>query len=249
LKDGRLKCIYCKFRFTSKSPSFKIDRRTLKSIIQEFILEHSTDTILSRVNVSKYKLLKTLTLLRIAMTKDVPDVFEGTVEVDETYIGGQWKNKPLKIKLKSAKSKRGRGTLKQPVFGILCRGGKVWAEVISGVEAQDLQPLIEKRVKKGSTICSDDWRAYTGIAAKGYVHRLVQHGKNEYSDRKGNHINGLEGFWGYLKRKLKAKGGVRRKKLPLYLGEYVWRFNHRKLSFKEQENALFTISKYDFRSE
>jgi hypothetical protein len=98
LKDGRLKCIYCKFRFTSKSPSFKIDRRTLKSIIQEFILEHSTDTILSRVNVSKYKLLKTLTLLRIAMTKDVPDVFEGTVEVDETYIGGHESQSFGKIK-------------------------------------------------------------------------------------------------------------------------------------------------------
>jgi hypothetical protein len=46
----------------------------------------------------------------------------------------------------------------------------------------------------------------------------------------GNHINGLEGFWGYLKRKLASKGGIRREKLPLYLGEYVWRYNHRKES-------------------
>lgn len=76
------------------------------------------------------------------MTKDLPEIFEGIIEVDETYIGGQWKNKPLTIKLKSKKPKRGRGTNKQPVFGILCRGGKVWAEVISGVEAEDLQPFI-----------------------------------------------------------------------------------------------------------
>ena len=50
---------------------------------------------------------------------------------------------------------------------------------------------------------------------------------SKYSDGKGNHINGLEGFGGYLKRKLVSKGGIRREKLHLYLGEYVWRYIHR----------------------
>jgi transposase-like protein len=77
----------------------------------------------------------------------------------------------------------------------------------------------------------------------------VDHGKKEYSDGKGNHINGLEGFWGYLKRKLAAKGGIRREKLQIYLGEYVWRYNHRNQSFKEQENRLFTLINQFFRSE
>jgi hypothetical protein len=48
-------------------------------------------------------------------------------------------------------------------------------------------------------------------------------GNDSIVDGKGNHINGMEGFWGYLKRKLASKGGIRREKLPLYLGEYVWR--------------------------
>jgi len=61
--------------------------------------------------------------------------------------------------------------------------------------------------------------------------------------------NGLEGFWGYLKRKLAAKSEIRKEKLPLYLGEYVWRCNHRKLSLKEQENLLFTLFFKHFRSE
>jgi len=59
---------------------------------------------------------------------------------------------------------------------------------------------------------------------------MVNHAEREYSDGTGNHINGLEGFWGYLKRKLAAKGGIRRAKLFLYLGECVWRYNHRKES-------------------
>ncbi len=245
LNDGRLKCKQCSKRFSPNKDKISLNRKLLRQIISEFILEHSTNIILARVNVSKYKLLKILTLLRIDMTKDVPDIFDGYVEVDETYLGGQMKNRKLGERLKYKKNLRGFGTIKQPVFGILCRSGKVWAKVMDKTEAVDLQPLIEKQVRKGSTICSDTWRGYTGIASRGYVHRLVEHAKNEYSDKKGNHINGLEGFWGYLKRKLAAKGGIRRERLSIYLGEYVWRYNHRKLSLKEQENLLFkTIIKY-----
>jgi transposase-like protein len=52
----------------------------------------------------------------------------------------------------------------------------------------------------------------------------------------------MEGFWGYLKRNLAAKGGIRRERLPLYLAEYVWRFNHRNLSTDEQINKLLKIA-------
>jgi transposase-like protein/DNA-directed RNA polymerase subunit RPC12/RpoP len=248
LSDGRLKCVRCKQRFSRLKNKPFIEPKLLRKVIEEFLLEHSTNIILARVKISKYKLLKVLTLLRIVMTKDIPEVFSGIVEVDETYLGGQMKNKRKQERCKLGKNRRGFGTVKQPVFGILCRQGKVYAEVVPDIEAKDLQPLIEKQVKKGSTICSDGWRAYTGLAAKGYVHRLVDHSKNEYSDKKGNHINGLEGFWGYLKRKLAAKGGIRRERLPLYLGEYVWRFNHRKLPLKEQENLLFKLFLKHFRS-
>jgi transposase-like protein len=57
---------------------------------------------------------------------------------------------------------------------------------------------------------------------------------------KGNHNSGLEGFWGYIKRILAAKGGIRKERLHLYLSEYVWRYNYRKLNFKEQENLIRT---------
>ena len=179
------------------------------------------------------------------MMKDMPDVFEGIVEVDETYLGGQKKNKRKAQLLKekgilNKESKRGFGTTKQPVFGILARSGKVHAELVDDTEAKDLIPIITKKVKSGTRICSDTWRAYTGLATKGYVHRTVEHQKKEYT-RGRNHINGLEGFWGYLKRKLAAKGGVQRKYLHLFLGEYVWRYNHREMNTKEKANRLLKL--------
>jgi len=218
-----------------------LSRDGWRKIIHWFVLEQSVLKIQEQTNVSKYLILKALTVLRQKMLLDIPEVFSGIVEVDETYLGAQMKNRRLSDRKKLGKNRRGFGTIKQPVFGILCREGKVWAEVVPDTEARDLQPLIEKQVKRGSTICSDGWRGYTGLATKGYVHRLVDHRKNEYSDGKGHHINGLEGFWGYLKRKLASKGGIRKSRLPLYLGEYVWRYNYRKLFVKEQVKYLIDL--------
>jgi transposase len=188
-------------------------------------MEQSSNSIVEQTGLDKKRVLRALTTVRGVLAKDVPEIFTGTVEVDETYLGGAWRNKRRVVR--DTGTRRGRGTSKQPVFGILCRNGQVWAEIVDKVDEGTLLPLITKRVELGSTVCSDTWKAYTGIAARGYVHRLVHHGEGVYSDRRGNHINGLEGFWGYLKRKLASKGGITRRKLPLYLAEYVWRYNHR----------------------
>jgi len=240
VRRNHFKCVKCRKEITKSTNGFKLSKYQLGIIIHWFVLEQSTNRIQEQTNVSKYYILKVLLALRKAMLLDVPKVFKGQIEVDETYLGGQWKNKRLSAKAKLPKPKRGRGTTKQPVFGILCREGQVWAELIENTEAKSLQPLIQKKVSIGSTIYSDTWRGYTGIAAKGYVHRLVEH-KKEYVSSSGNHINGLEGFWGYLKRKLVAKGGIRKSRLHLYLGEYVWRYNHRSLNVKEQTKYLLNL--------
>jgi transposase-like protein len=225
LSNGKRKCSRCKYEFKPHRLPLYLTREQWKEIIRWFLLEQSSLNISLRTRIERKRVLRALTIIRTSLTKDVPEIFSGTVEVDETYLGGQWKNKRRSVREQG--SKRGRGTKKQPVFGILCRNGTVWAEVVDDVGAETLQPLISRKVSAGSVVCSDTWKAYTGIASRGYVHRLVNHGEKQYSDRKGNHINGLEGFWGYLKRKLVSKGGIRRERLHLYLGEYVWRYNHR----------------------
>jgi len=198
-----------------------------------------------QTGISHYSVVRATKILRQAMVRDVPGIFSGTVEVDETYLGGQKKNK-RKSQLRKEKeifgreSKRGFGTTKQAVFGILARSGMVFAKLVDNTEAKDLIPIIKREVKAGSQICSDTWRAYTGLATRGYVHRTVEHAQKEYAIGK-NHINGLEGFFGYLKRKLAAKGGVRREYLSLFLGEYVWRYNYRQMEIDQKVNRLLKL--------
>lgn len=83
------------------------------------------------------------------MMKDVPGVFSGTAEADETYLGGQKKNKTKKQLLKEIligeESKRGYGTAKQPVFGILTRRGKVFARLVDDTEAGDFYSQLSQK--------------------------------------------------------------------------------------------------------
>ena len=91
------------------------------------------------------------------------------------FFGSQWTNK--KHNTKASGSKCSRWTSKTSVFGILYRSGNLWAQV--DVKAKTLMPLISQRVEVGSTVCSDTWPSYSGVAAKGYVHSLVKHHKDE----------------------------------------------------------------------
>lgn len=204
LGTGKRRCARCRYDFIPHRLPLYLTRDQWKEIITWFLLEQSSQNIALRTSLERGRVLRALSIIRRSLTRDVPEIFSGTVEVDETYLGGQWKNKRKTVR--DAGTKRGRGTRKQPVFGILCRNGIVWAEVVNDVEAATLQPLITRQVSPVSIVCSDAWRAYTGIASRGFVHRLVNHGEKQYSDGKGNHINGLEEFWGYLKRNLASKG-------------------------------------------
>ena len=99
--------------------------------------------------------------------------------------------------------------------------------IVDDIGTETLQPLISRKFLAGYIGSSDTWKAFNCSASWEYVQSLDNYGEKQYRDGKGNHINGLEGFWRNLKRKPISKGDIRQEKLPLYLGEYVWRFNHR----------------------
>ena len=155
-------------------------------------------------------------------TKRRYELVGGEVEVDESYHGAKRKRGF------HGKLKRGRGTMKQPVFGIFEREGNVFTELVPDAKKKTLQALILKRISLESVIYSDGWRGYNGLVDVGYDrHFRVHHGDNEFSKGNGIHINGIESFWSYVKRKMRKHNGIPRHKFPLYLKESEFRFNHR----------------------
>ena len=238
VRRAKRRCARCRYEWCPRLP-LRLPRHQWHALLRCHAQGLSAQAIALETPLHRQRVLRALTVLRTAMLHEIPPVFRGTVEVDETYVGGSWRNRrhrPL-----GRTSPQGRGTtLKTPVFGILCRGGQVWAQVVPNVSRSTLQPLIRRRVRRGTTVWSDTFTSYTGIATNGYVHRLVRHSPGSYGHGE-RHINGLEGFWGYLKRRLAAKGGIRRERLPLYLAEYVWRYNHRRLSIDQQTAQLMHL--------
>ena len=210
-----------KFRETVKYFSLDLDAQTTAIL-----------TGLNRNTINRYFVL---IRRRIAEFCDLQSPFNGEVEVDESYFGG-----------KRIKGKRGRGAgSKTPVFGILQRGGKVYTEIVPDCAKRTLQAIIRGRVKLDTIIHSDCWRGYNGLVVIGYKkHYRVHHGRNEFANRK-SHINGIESFWSFAKRRLMKFHGIPGSTFYLHLKECEFRFNYRKQNLYDillnmiRDNPLF----------
>lgn len=117
--------------------------------------------------------------------------------------------------------------------------------IVPDVLKRTLMPLIKATVVIGSTIYSDAYQLYQETPKEGYRHAFVDHHQHEYGRGEVN-SNGMEGFWGVLKRRLKTTGGIRRERLYLYVAEEVWRYNYRKLPEAEQIERILTLLKKRF---
>lgn len=150
--------------------------------------------------------------------KECEKIF-GEAELDESYFGAK------RVRGYHGKLKRGRGTLKQPVFGILKRNGRVYTEIIPNCKKVTLLPIIRGKVDPSTVIYSDGWRGYDGLVDVGYdKHFRVNHGENEFAKKgTGIHINGIENFWSFTKRRLSKFNGVKTN-FELHLKECEWRY-------------------------
>ena len=138
------------------------------------------------------------------------------IEVDESYFGA-----------KRVRGKRGRGAgNKIIVLGLLKREGNVFTQVIANASAQEIMPIIRKVVRSGSDIYTDGWRSYDALAVYGYNHKKVKHSEDEFVNGDA-HINGIESFWSWTKRRLAKFNGIPKRQFARNLIESEWRFNHR----------------------
>lgn len=162
--------------------------------------------------------------VRLAMAEGgIGEKLTGTVEADETFVGGKAKNMHRKERARKIK---GRGAVgKTIVQGVLARGGKVVAGVVADAKRKTLQPNVRNVVEPGATIYTDALRSYGGLEDE-YLHETVDHAK-EYV-RGDVHTNGMENFWSLLKRCINGTYiSVMPWHLFRYVDEQVFRFNER----------------------
>lgn len=165
--------------------------------------------------------------VRLAMQDDSPMKIGGKgkmVEVDEAFIGGKSRNMHQHVRELRQVTKGDKG--KTPVLGILERGGKVRATVITSRKKKPLQEQVRKNVSAGTILFTDALPSYEGLM-RDYYHQVIDHAVEYVNGRV--HTNNLENFWSLLKRGIRGTYvSVEPFHLFRYLDEQAFRYNMRK---------------------
>jgi len=196
----------------------KISKYRQKKILQCFCEDLTASQTARLLGTNRNTVNRYFRLFRLAIVRyqeSLNDGFSGEVELDESYFG------------RNRHGRRGRGTDKIPVFGILKRNGRVYTQIIKNASRREIKPIIDQLVAKNSTVYTDKWRAYDGLVLDGYKHYRINHAQQQYSNKRGTHINGIENFWSYAKRRLRKFNGVSAKDFYLHLKECEFRYNER----------------------
>jgi len=170
--------------------------------------------------------------IRLAMQDETGGKLSGTVEVDETYIGGKARNMHASKRAKIAEKPHRNHFGKVAVMGLLERHDsndkpvKVRTRLLRTVKGPELKALVRENVEEGSTVHTDALHSYHGLMAN-YMHNVIDHAERYVSDEV--HTNTIENFWSCLKRGLSGTYiSVEPFHLFRYLDEQAFRYNNRK---------------------
>lgn len=173
--------------------------------------------------------------LRLAMQTGSFEKMIGTVEADETFIGGKARNMHKSVRERKITGTGGMG--KVAVMGLLERHGKdghsrVRTQVIPNTRRESVQAPIREHVAPGSQVMTDALRSYSGLEAE-YIHNVIDHA--ELYVWENVHTNGIENFWSLLKRCIHGTYvSVEPFHLFRYLDEEAYRFNERQGTDQER---------------
>lgn len=190
----------------------KISERKTRQIIKFFALDLTANRVAQITGLTHQSVNRIFLKIRHRVAAEAmraSPFAHAEVEVDESYFGA-----------KRVRGKRGRGASgKTIVFGIYKRNGSVYTEIVPNVQKKTLQAIIKGKVSLDSVIHSDGWRGYNGLVDVGYSkHFRVIHSDDVFAIG-DNHINGIESFWSFAKRRLHKFNGVSKHTFYLHLKE------------------------------
>ena len=195
----------------------KLNSKVQSRLVEFFVLEVTARSAASVLGIQPntaalfYRKLRHLIADQLAQVEH--EVFDGVIELDESYFGGV------------RKGKRGCGAVgKAAVFGLLKRGGKVYAKVVDNVRTTTLMPVIQRKIAPDSVVYTDSFGSYDALDVSQFHHVRINHSKEFARGR--NHINGIENFWNQAKRVLRKYNGIPKDSFPLFLKECEFRFNY-----------------------
>ncbi len=174
--------------------------------------------------------------IRLAMQESGFNKLSGTVEADETFVGGKIANMHLdkQTRARMGKKRVGGTEGKTIVMGLLDRNTRqARVKVTPNNRAFHVRTNVIENVEKGSTVYSDSLRSYRNLPVDGYVHEFIDHTEKYVEGQ--IHTNGMENFWSLLKRALKGTYvSVEPFHLQAYCDEQAFRFNNRKMTDAER---------------
>ena len=195
-----------------------------------------------KIQVTYKTALFMMNRIRHAMAENPDDPkLSGTVEADETYVGGKprppqrsrggWKGSPL--------FRRQKWSTKTPVFAVVERGGNVRTRVIANVTAENIREALLDNVEPSSRLYTDDHYCYRRVGERfPGGHEAVNHTLKEYV-RGDVHTNTVEGFFSRVKRKINGTHhAVSKKHLHRYMTEAAFLYNGRYMTDGERIETL-----------
>lgn len=241
IRREKLRCKKCRAEFSPRRaavPGTRTDADGLRAAALAFAAVRTVRKVAASAGVSVATAQKLCHRFRLAIAAEPREAFAGPVEVDETYIGAQRKNQRLHIR-KLYPPKRGHGTQKLPIIGACDRAtGTVRVEVMARkLDKRIVLDFVHRSVVAGARVFTDGFPYYRDLRKLGFPHEWVDHNAKEYV-RGDVHTNGIEGFWGFMKRHMGCIGGMRRDRLGLFATELAWRYNHRGDSDNEKADLL-----------
>ena len=163
----------------------KLRRKDQYKLLEFFVLEVTARSVADMMgiqpNTAALFYHKIRMIIASHLKAKAKEIFEGEIELDESYFGGV------------RKGKRGRGAGgKIAVFGILKRGGKVYTQIIPDAKSETLMPIIQHKIRPDSIVYTDCYRSYNVLDVSEFKHYRINH--SELFAHKHNHINGIENF-------------------------------------------------------